>query len=159
MLFFEKKIKTKTFSYLSLEKLNQLNIIKLKMLYETLLAGLAIFIFGFYYILSRNKRERIYFHGKHVVITGGSQGIGLDLAVEAFKQGAHVSILARNQQRLNEAKAQIETIKQQNPVLNSQIVQIESIDISKDCDQTKKVFDKVNNLSKKIFFSKCLSNF
>lgn len=49
-----------------------------------------------YFVTSKNKRERIDFHGKHVVVTGGSSGIGYDLCIEAFKQGAHVSIIARN---------------------------------------------------------------
>lgn len=49
-----------------------------------------------YFITKKNKRERIDFHGKHVVVTGGSMGIGLDISLEAFKQGAHVSIIARN---------------------------------------------------------------
>ena len=31
-----------------------------------------------------------------VVISGGSSGIGFDLSMEAFSQGAHVSIIARN---------------------------------------------------------------
>ena len=49
-----------------------------------------------FYIAKKNKREKIDFHGKHVIITGGSSGIGFDLSVEAFKQGAHVSVIARN---------------------------------------------------------------
>ena len=49
-----------------------------------------------FYIAKKNKREKIDFHGKHVVVTGGSSGIGFDLSMEAFSQGAHVSIIARN---------------------------------------------------------------
>jgi NADP-dependent 3-hydroxy acid dehydrogenase YdfG len=49
-----------------------------------------------YFVASKNKREKIDLHGKHCLITGGSSGIGWELCIEAFKQGAHVSIIARN---------------------------------------------------------------
>lgn len=96
-----------------------------------------------YFVTKKNKRERIDFHGKHVVITGGSMGIGLDLSIEAFKQGAHVSIMARNKERLEAAKSQLEDLKKSNPTLNSQIVQIESLDISRNFNETKQAFERV----------------
>jgi 3-dehydrosphinganine reductase len=34
--------------------------------------------------------------GKHVCITGGSQGIGLWVAINAAKKGADITIIARN---------------------------------------------------------------
>ncbi|WP_235839727.1 SDR family NAD(P)-dependent oxidoreductase [Cognaticolwellia mytili] len=40
---------------------------------------------------------------KNVLITGGSSGIGLDLAKAYAKQGANVMLLARNQSRLEDA--------------------------------------------------------
>ena len=49
-----------------------------------------------YFIAQTNKRKTIDLHGKHCVITGGSSGIGYELAIESFKQGANVSIIARN---------------------------------------------------------------
>lgn len=42
--------------------------------------------------------------GRHVFITGGSSGIGLALALRAAAEGARVSILARNHDRLAEAR-------------------------------------------------------
>lgn len=44
---------------------------------------------------------------KHVVITGGSQGIGLAAGIIAAKKGAHVTILARNKTNLLSAKDEI----------------------------------------------------
>lgn len=44
---------------------------------------------------------------KHVVITGGSSGIGKSIAVYLARQGAHVTILARNQQKLRVAAEEI----------------------------------------------------
>lgn len=43
-----------------------------------------------------NRRDKIDLKGRHILITGGSSGIGYDLCIEAFKQGANVSIIARN---------------------------------------------------------------
>ena len=41
-------------------------------------------------------------------ITGGSSGIGKAVAVEVAKRGANVTLLARNQHRLAEAKTLVE---------------------------------------------------
>lgn len=38
----------------------------------------------------------IIFTGKHVCITGGSSGIGLWFGINAAKQGADITIIARN---------------------------------------------------------------
>ncbi|KAA8527563.1 hypothetical protein F0562_034722 [Nyssa sinensis] len=46
--------------------------------------------------------------GRHVFITGGSSGIGLALAHQAALEGARVSILARNRDKLEEAKHSIQ---------------------------------------------------
>ena len=57
----------------------------------------AVLVCSILYLIARNnKREKIDLHGKHCVITGGSSGIGYELAIESFKQGANVSIIARN---------------------------------------------------------------
>lgn len=40
--------------------------------------------------------------GRHVVVTGGSQGIGLWAAVRAAQLGANVTIVARNTNQLGE---------------------------------------------------------
>ncbi|KAJ4773888.1 NAD(P)-binding Rossmann-fold superfamily protein [Rhynchospora pubera] len=57
--------------------------------------------------LARPKSVRIPIKNRHVLITGGSSGIGLALAKAAAAQGAHVSILARNAKRLEEAREEI----------------------------------------------------
>ncbi|KDR82721.1 hypothetical protein GALMADRAFT_238225 [Galerina marginata CBS 339.88] len=49
--------------------------------------------------------------GKHVYITGGSSGLGLSLAQILAKKGAHVSIVARNQEKLENALASIEKLR------------------------------------------------
>jgi short-subunit dehydrogenase len=47
---------------------------------------------------------------KNVLITGGSSGIGLDLAKAYVKQGANVILLARNKSRLEDAVKECEAL-------------------------------------------------
>ncbi|KAK7061780.1 3-ketodihydrosphingosine reductase TSC10 [Favolaschia claudopus] len=53
--------------------------------------------------------------GKHCYITGGSSGLGLSLALLLTRQGAHVSIVARDQQKLRNALDELEENSRQNP--------------------------------------------
>lgn len=46
-----------------------------------------------------------YFQGKHVLVTGGSSGIGLSVAKQLLACGASVTLLARRQAVLDAAKA------------------------------------------------------
>jgi 3-dehydrosphinganine reductase len=45
---------------------------------------------------------------QHVYVTGGSQGLGLSLSVLLAQKGAHISIVARNQENLDKALKEIE---------------------------------------------------
>ncbi|CAG9816814.1 unnamed protein product [Phaedon cochleariae] len=45
--------------------------------------------------------------GRHIVVTGGSSGIGKSVAVIAAQRGAHVTIIARNVDKLEEALIEI----------------------------------------------------
>lgn len=105
-----------------------------------LLAGIILFV---YYIAKQNKPGRIDLHGKHCVITGGSSGIGWELCIQAFQQGAHVSIVARNKSRLNAIKEELESLKKKTPTLTYQKINIESVDISADFESTKSAFDRL----------------
>eukprot|EP00033_Pygsuia_biforma_P000344 GCRY01000417.1.p1 GENE.GCRY01000417.1~~GCRY01000417.1.p1 ORF type:complete len:370 (-),score=34.88 GCRY01000417.1:472-1509(-) len=53
------------------------------------------------------RRPGFKVKGKHVFITGGSTGLGKALAVECAKKGAHVSIISRNIQKLEDAAKEI----------------------------------------------------
>lgn len=51
------------------------------------------------------------FYQKHAIITGGSSGIGKATAILLAKQGASITIIARNQDKLEIAKAEIEAAR------------------------------------------------
>ena len=67
------------------------------------LSNLTLFLIGSFlicalvtgYLLHYYNATKFYVCGKHVVITGGSMGLGLCLAKEMILLGAKVSIIAR----------------------------------------------------------------
>lgn len=54
------------------------------------------------------KRETIV--GKHVLISGGSEGIGLEIAKLCAQQGAKVSLVARTLKKLEAAKEEVQKV-------------------------------------------------
>lgn len=73
--------------------------------------------------------------GCHVLITGGSSGIGKSLAIEAVKRGANVALLARDRTKLEAAQTEI----QNHANKKDQKVRTFSIDISKDYHEVENV--------------------
>lgn len=113
------------------------------MLFEIGIIIGTILILVLFFITQSNRRGKINLNGKHCVITGGSSGIGWELCVEALQQGAHVSIIARNMKRLNDAKTELENLRNSNPSLKDSKINIESVDISADYNSTKEAFDRL----------------
>jgi NAD(P)-dependent dehydrogenase (short-subunit alcohol dehydrogenase family) len=68
------------------------------------LAGAAGFIYA------NGQTERESFEGKSVLITGGSRGLGLALAIEFAREGAKVAVIARDRDELLRAKAKVEAL-------------------------------------------------
>jgi NAD(P)-dependent dehydrogenase (short-subunit alcohol dehydrogenase family) len=56
------------------------------------------------------QRRRMDFRGKSVVITGGSRGLGLELARGFAAEGANIALLARDRQELAGAKRELERL-------------------------------------------------
>ncbi|KAJ7180157.1 oxidoreductase [Mycena crocata] len=73
------------------------------------LFGLALAAFVLVSMFSGNKWVA---KGRHCYITGGSSGLGLALALLLTKQGASVSIVARDEQKLDSALAELEKVRQ-----------------------------------------------
>ncbi|KAJ3885238.1 oxidoreductase [Lentinula edodes] len=49
--------------------------------------------------------------GQHCYVTGGSSGLGLAVAIALTRRGAHVSIIARNEERLMNALGEMEKVR------------------------------------------------
>ncbi|KAI1301495.1 3-ketodihydrosphingosine reductase [Halotydeus destructor] len=88
---------------------------------------IATILTGYLYHKWSNKVLNL--KGRHVLITGGSKGIGKAMAIEAVRAGANVTILARNIEDLDRAK--LEILKQViDPV--KQKIEAHSVDVSRD---------------------------
>ncbi|MGE0097990.1 MAG: SDR family NAD(P)-dependent oxidoreductase [Hydrogenophaga sp.] len=57
--------------------------------------------------------------GQHVLVTGGSRGIGLACALEFLREGARVSIAGRNPEHLKSAQAQLQKDTGANVAIHS----------------------------------------
>ncbi|KAJ8918734.1 hypothetical protein NQ315_015054 [Exocentrus adspersus] len=72
------------------------------------------------------RRKKVSIEGKHVVVTGGSSGIGKSVAILAAKKGAHVTIIARNIDKLSEAQEELKKYR----VSEDQIINKVSVDVA-----------------------------
>ncbi|XP_055335232.1 3-ketodihydrosphingosine reductase-like [Paramacrobiotus metropolitanus] len=89
--------------------------------------SIVSFLFLLYMISPLLAPKQMNLRGVHVLITGGSYGIGFSVAKEAFRLGAHVTIVARGAAKLKEAKDQILALE---PLMPSQKVAALSLDIT-----------------------------
>lgn len=60
--------------------------------------------------MARRKNRRIDYHGKSVVISGGSRGLGLELARQLAAEGARLTLLARNGEELARAERELQSL-------------------------------------------------
>lgn len=95
--------------------------------------SVAVLVHILIYCYFTKKPSKSIF-GKHVVVTGGSSGIGLMLSIECAKKGASVSVIARNVNMLEKAVKLLE-LNRQNP---QQKFQYKSLDISESYDKVSK---------------------
>ncbi|CAB4018954.1 3-ketodihydrosphingosine reductase [Paramuricea clavata] len=77
----------------------------------------------------------------HIVITGGSSGIGKALAMEAVKRQADVSLLARNKTKLENARKEVEEYK----ILENQEINTFCADVT-DYNQLSNVLSEVGSV-------------
>jgi len=89
--------------------------------------------------IANGKLKPKYFSlkGKHVVITGGSSGIGKEIAREAITQGAKVTIIARSKKMIDETVEEIAQLKY------GEFISGFSCDISKDFKEVELVFEEI----------------
>ncbi|KAG8215381.1 hypothetical protein J3R82DRAFT_8980 [Butyriboletus roseoflavus] len=77
-------------------------------LLKTLLALSLVLVSSMIFGFGKKKWDP---RGKHVYITGGSQGLGLALAKILAKRGANISIVARTQSKLDDALKELKALR------------------------------------------------
>ena len=90
--------------------------------------------------------------GKNIIITGASSGIGLTTAKQLANAGAHVILMARTKEKLDEVKAEIEAEGGQASVFPCDLNDMDSIDkVSKEIQASFDHIDiLVNNAGRSI---------
>ncbi len=78
-----------------------------------------------------------YFHDKCVLLTGGSSGIGLAAARMLREMGAHLILVARDEEKLDKAATELEQVTSEGKELH-----ILPLDVS-DADAVKAAMDKL----------------
>lgn len=84
-------------------------------------------------LLFRSKLQPL--ESKHVVVTGGSSGIGKCVAIEAVSRGAHVTLIARDVKKLESAVAEVAKYCLHH---EKQKVQFISLDVSENYEDIEK---------------------
>uniref|UniRef100_A0A336MDM6 3-dehydrosphinganine reductase n=1 Tax=Culicoides sonorensis TaxID=179676 RepID=A0A336MDM6_CULSO len=105
---------------------------------DMILIGIGLFFAHLIVIYLLNKKTKDI-RGRHVVVTGGSSGIGLWVGVTCSKLGANVTIVARNPKWLEKAKLLIE----ENRLTEAQRVETKSLDLSKNFEDVSKGFAEI----------------
>lgn len=105
---------------------------------------ICVIVFVIYKICFSKYSPR-FAHGQdiHVLITGGSSGIGKAIAIELVKYGFSITLLARNQEKLNEAKFEIEKLLK----FENQKISVMSVDVSKDYTDVENVMKKAEEIN------------
>ncbi|CAB3405692.1 unnamed protein product [Caenorhabditis bovis] len=103
--------------------------------------GFVIFLVGGLVLyFSLPSRRDFFFYKKHAVVTGGSKGIGFQLAAGLIERGCNVTIIARNVNDLKKACESLEELAIQRG--QNQKVQWKSLDLTSNYEQIKKTFDE-----------------
>jgi len=84
-----------------------------------------------YFVLSRSFPRKTSISNQHVIITGGSSGIGLACAKECVRRGAHVTLIARDEKKLERAKNEV--LHRCGVTNDDGRVAYLSCDVAKDC--------------------------
>uniref|UniRef100_A0A8C9ZH99 3-dehydrosphinganine reductase n=1 Tax=Sander lucioperca TaxID=283035 RepID=A0A8C9ZH99_SANLU len=98
-------------------------------------AFIVAFVLLLYMISPLISPKPLKLNGAHVVVTGGSSGIGKSIAVECYKQGAFITLVARDEAKLLQAKKEVEKFA----INDKQVVLCISVDVSSDYSQVESV--------------------
>ncbi|ELU06177.1 hypothetical protein CAPTEDRAFT_162669 [Capitella teleta] len=97
---------------------------------------ITLFLIILYFLSPLIGPTPIKLENAHVLVTGGSSGIGKATAAESLKRGASVTLLARNQAKLSDAKQYLEKKFVKDPT--KQKVQCISVDLSREYGAVEK---------------------
>lgn len=97
-----------------------------------------------------SKQPERYSVGTHVIISGGSKGIGKSLAKKFAELGTHVTIVARNEQDLSLAKAEIEKHRKNTHVQKIRAVSLDLTTITFPCNANSDINEQQRELLDKI---------
>lgn len=89
------------------------------------------------YFLSKSP-QKMTIQDSHILITGGSSGIGKALASKAVQDGARVTLVARDEVKLDQTKKEIAALVPNG----KERVQTLSVDLAADFSEVKKKFEK-----------------
>lgn len=98
-------------------------------------AFIVAFVLLLYMISPLISPKPLKLNGAHVVVTGGSSGIGKCIAMECYKLGAFITLVARDEHKLVQAKKEVEKCA----INDKQVVLCISVDVSKDYNQVESV--------------------
>ncbi|XP_054285807.1 3-ketodihydrosphingosine reductase [Macrosteles quadrilineatus] len=130
------------------EKVDMFTVFVLSFYGPILTAILVLFVtLLFYFMKFKSALNRTSFSGQHIVVTGGSSGIGKSVAMKAAAKGAHVTIVARNIEKLNAAKEEITSLC----TSSEQKISTISLDVSKDPNAIERAFAEAEKQSGPIF--------
>uniref|UniRef100_A0A665U8Q3 3-dehydrosphinganine reductase n=1 Tax=Echeneis naucrates TaxID=173247 RepID=A0A665U8Q3_ECHNA len=98
-------------------------------------AFIVAFVLLLYMISPLISPKPLKLNGAHVVVTGGSSGIGKCIAIECYRQGAFITLVARDEAKLLQAKKEVEKFA----INDKQVVLCISVDVSRDYSQVESV--------------------
>ncbi|XP_077412859.1 3-dehydrosphinganine reductase isoform X1 [Vanacampus margaritifer] len=98
-------------------------------------AFIVAFVLLLYMISPLISPKPLKLNGAHVVVTGGSSGIGKCIAMECYRQGAFITLVARDEAKLIQAKKEVEKFA----INDKQVVLCISVDVSSDYSQVESV--------------------
>ncbi|XP_045499136.1 3-ketodihydrosphingosine reductase [Colias croceus] len=114
---------------------------------SVLLVVLCIFLLVLHFSLESKIVYKDLNH-KHVVVTGGSSGIGKAVAIEAAKLGANVTIIGRD---VNKLTTVVNEISIDHVIRKDQKIQYASLDVTSDYDSIKKCLSELEEKISPIF--------
>jgi len=91
----------------------------------------------------KSKTELRGLKGKHIVITGGSSGIGKSLGMLAVENGANVTLIARDESKLQKAVDEFRSLSSGSS--GSVKISYYSVDVSKDHEKVDEVINNATN--------------